>query len=71
MASDTRVLSLKVVMRFSERDNADGCCMLRGSQGDVGIEIVIPDAQLERYEDGFNNENTIQRDGIKARRTRP
>lgn len=58
-------------MRSCERDDTDGRCTLKGSEENVGIEIVIPDAQLERYEDGFNNENTIQRDGIKAQRTRP
>ncbi|SJL18715.1 uncharacterized protein ARMOST_22314 [Armillaria ostoyae] len=69
--SDQRVLSVRVAMRSCERDDTDGRCTLKGSEENVGIEIVIPDAQLERYEDGFNNENTIQRDGIKAQRTRP
>ncbi|KAK0429532.1 hypothetical protein EV421DRAFT_1745445 [Armillaria borealis] len=33
-----------------DRDDADGRRTLKGSHEDVGIEIIIPEARLERYE---------------------
>ncbi len=50
-----------------EGDGEDGCHMLESSQADIGVESVIPEAQLEKPEEElFNKEEEIHGDELRT-----